>query len=121
MQEHRADENDSPFRSAARWFAHAAPGLVAPAAIGLALWEGYENRQHNRIVVPKVDGARDFDLTAQSFELALLSSGLGPAVVTDLILFGDGESVHEGSSDAEYPWLGAYRAFDTGNFDVMDS
>ena len=85
MQEHRADENDSPFRSAARWFAHAAPGLVAPAAIGLALWEGYENRQHNRIsVVPKLDGVRDVDMTAQSFELALLSRGLGPAVVTDL-------------------------------------
>ena len=72
-------------------------------------------------VVPKVDGARDFDMTAQSFEFALSSSGLGPAVVTDLIPFLDGEPVHAGNSDAEYPRLTAYRVFDRGSFDVMDS
>lgn len=122
MRTEREKDHRSRIGAAGRWFAQAAPGLVALAAIGLALWEGFENRQHNRMsVVPKLDGARDFDMTAQSFELALLSNGLGPAVVTDLVLFVDGEPVHEGSSDAEYPWLTAFRVFDSGSFDVMDS
>lgn len=102
------------------WVRDFGAGAVALAAIGLAVWEGWENRVHNRLsVVPKLDGTRDFDMLEQRFSLNMISSGLGPAVVRDSWLYVDGKRIFASSQDGEFPWRGAYELFPSG-FDVID-
>ena len=105
-----------------RWIAQASAGIVAIAAVGLAVWEGLENRRHNRLsVMPNVDAVRDFDMRAQTFSFGLLSSGLGPAVVQDLRLYVDGKKVYDKNSEHEYAWTEAYPLFRNKSLDVWDS
>ena len=73
--------------------------LVALAAIALSLWEGLENRLHNRLsVLPHLErsestlreGAEDSTYT---MIYALRNSGLGPAVLENILLFREGEPI----------------------------
>lgn len=109
-------ENDKKQRfgvgSIGRWLRGAAAGIVALAAVGLAVWEGLENRRHNRLsVVPNVDAARDFDMREQTFSFGLLSSGLGPALIRDLRIYLDGERVYDRDPDGQFAWAKVYPIF----------
>ncbi len=82
--------------------------LVAVAAIGLSVWEGRENRLHNRLsVLPRLervqsivrDGLEDSTYTVT---YALENSGLGPAVLQKVLVFEDGEKVFESSKSEDY-------------------
>lgn len=102
-------------RTSIAWVRDFGAGAVALAAIGLALWEGWENRLHNRLsVVPKLDAVRNFDMVTQRFELKFVSSGLGPAVIENSWLYVDGKLIHDSYSDGEFPWRGAYEVFPSG-------
>lgn len=79
--------------------------IVALAAIGLSVWEGMENRRHNRLsVLPhlepiEADMASDTPIESEHFLLpaamdslyavgySLRNSGLGPAVLEDIVVF----------------------------------
>ena len=73
--------------------------LVALSAIALTVWEGMENRLHNRLsVLPHLQdagstmrgGAEDSTYT---LTYALANTGLGPAVLQNILVFRDGEPV----------------------------
>ena len=97
-------------------------GIVAMAAVGLAVWEGLENRRHNRLsVVPNVDAVREFDMRAQTFTFTLMSSGLGPAVVRDMRVYVDDELVFDKDSTGEFAYEAVYPVVGGKNLDVWDS
>lgn len=104
------------------WRRQIVPGAIALAAILLAVWEGFENRRHNRLsVVPNVDASRDFDMRAQTFDFGLLSSGLGPAVVHDLRIFIDDRRVYDKHTEHEFAWTEAYPLLRGKDLDIWDS
>lgn len=108
-------------RGATSWVREFAAGAVALAAILLAVWEGWENRTHNRLSVkPKLDAQRNFDMQDQTFELLVVSSGLGPAVVNDTWLYLDGDVIYRGSVADELPWRKMYGTFGR-EFSVSDA
>jgi len=97
-------------------------GVVALAAIALAVWEGYENRRHNHLsVIPKIDATRNRDLLEQSFELVLASNGLGPAVVRNMQVFVDGALIADHLADGEQAWQAAYPLLRDLPVDVLDA
>jgi len=97
-------------------------GIIALAAVGLAVWEGLENRIHNHLsVIPKIDAYRNRDMLAQNFELILASNGLGPAVVRNLQVYLDGTLIHDGTSAGELAWQAAYPVFRDLPVDVTDA
>ncbi len=58
--------------------------ILAMSAIFLALWEGIENRTHNRLsVLPRIESNESYDYfeTKKTYKLSIYSSGLGPAVI----------------------------------------
>lgn len=73
--------------------ANVATLLVAMCAIGLSIWEGRENRLHNRLsVLPQLERIQStlregIEDTTYSIKYALDNSGLGPAVLKDVIIF----------------------------------
>lgn len=82
--------------------------MVAIAAIGLSVWEGRENRLHNRLsVLPRLervqsvvrDGLEDDTYT---MTYGLENSGLGPAVLQKVLVYIDGETVFESTRSEEY-------------------
>ncbi|HEY0810974.1 MAG TPA: hypothetical protein VGD49_12470 [Longimicrobiales bacterium] len=79
--------------------------LIAIVAIGLAAWEGLENRKHNRLeVAPRVNGS--IQLSRDGAAIVLQSNGLGPAVLQDFRIYLDGRVVHDARADtsAVSPW-----------------
>ena len=95
---------------------------VALAAILLSVWEGLENRRHNRLsVLPHLEAFEaDYASTApieiEYFRLlsgmdsiyalsyGLENSGLGPAVVQNVLVFKDGRAIFDASrSDGTNP------------------
>lgn len=91
--------------------------IVALTAIGLSIWQGYENRTHNRLsVVPNLESNeyginRAFvdPLSGEYYPLlqnedslyavsySLKNTGLGPAVIQNLLAFRDNEKVFDAS------------------------
>ena len=75
--------------------------LVALAAIGLSIWEGYENRLHNRLsLLPQLQNAEStvregVNDDAYTMNFALANTGLGPAVIENIVVFRDGEQVFD--------------------------
>ena len=105
-----------------RWISQSGAAIIAIAAVGLAIWEGLENRRHNRLsVVPKLDTVRDFDMLEQTFSLGFVSAGLGPAVVKNLCFYVDGKKFYDNQSDTQYPWSEVYKLFRGRHFDLWDA
>ena len=68
--------------------------VIAFSAIGLAIWEGLENRRHNRLTVqPRIGAEIDAgsDGEQEFVRLGIESNGLGPAVMTAFRIYFDGE------------------------------
>jgi len=77
--------------------------VLAVSAIFLAAWEGYENRNHNRLsVLPHIGTLNSFNGREQSYELNLSSTGLGPAVITGFYTFVDGKLAYPVENSS--PW-----------------
>lgn len=67
--------------------------LIACLAVGMAFWEGYESRQHNRkSVVPIFNSFVNKTLgeELQVFEIGIQSVGLGPATIKSFKVFFNG-------------------------------
>ncbi len=80
--------------------------IVALAAIGLAVWQGYQNRQFFRLsVLPhleKVPMSVEGD-SGYRVRYFVRSTGLGPAVLQNFLVFHEGEKVYD-SEQADSPY-----------------
>lgn len=79
---------------------------IALAAIGLAAWEGCENRRHNRLMVqPRlgVEIASGRDDAGEYGTMAIASTGLGPAVARTFRVYLDGELLDVPTTSND-PW-----------------
>jgi len=87
--------------------------VIALVAIGLAAWEGAENRRHNRLsVMPRlaaeIESGRD---SAEQFvRMAIESTGLGPAVIGTFRIYFDGVPQDTLASASMIPWRKAIEA-----------
>lgn len=81
---------------------------VALAAIGLSVWEGRENRLHNRLsVLPHLDIVQSVtrtnaDEAYYTMVYGLENTGLGPAVLSNVIGFRDGERFFDAVEENAY-------------------
>ena len=81
--------------------------LIAVAAITLAIWEGLENRRHNRLTVqPRVGAEVEIggDSAGRYVRLAVESTGLGPAVIRTFRIYLDGIALDTLVTSASTPW-----------------
>ena len=88
--------------------------LIAAVAIGLAMWEGMENRRHNRLsVVPRLGGGIDSGINAEGeyVRLSVENTGLGPAVITLFRVYFDGEPQDTAVTASRNPFSTAIAAF----------
>lgn len=98
--------------------AHLLTAAVALSAILLSVWEGLENRRHNRLsVMPHLESIEASYASASPIELeyfrmlssldslyavsyALKNSGLGPAVLQNMLVFHGDTLVYDTAEDA---------------------
>ena len=67
-------------------------GLIAVAALMVAVHEGYALRKHNRLsVVPDLDTVTYYDRKPSKTRFVLRNHGLGPARIVRLEIFWDGK------------------------------
>jgi hypothetical protein len=81
--------------------------IIALAAIGLAIWEGAENRRHNRLSVqPRLAGAIDAgrDGSAEYVRMTIENAGLGPAVIKTFRIYWDGITRDTTRSSSNTQW-----------------
>ena len=81
--------------------------IIAVAAIGLAIWEGAENRRHNRLSVqPRLAGAVDAsqESAAEYVRMTIENTGLGPAVVKTFRIYWDGVPRDTARTPSETQW-----------------
>jgi hypothetical protein len=94
-------------RALLRWLYSIFAPVIAVAAIGLAVWEGIENRRHNRLSVrPRLDGGIEAgrDSNGEYARMAVESTGLGPAVIDAFRVYFDGEIQDPGSRPSGRRW-----------------
>lgn len=106
-----ASRHEPHRRESSSWLqnlANAITVLVAFAAIALSLWEGYENRRYNRLsVLPqleRVESTTRTGVTDSTFTMlyALENSGLGPAVLKNVLAYKDGDQIFDASETGTY-------------------
>jgi hypothetical protein len=82
--------------------------VVAVAAIGLAAWEGVENRRHHRLSVQPRLSARvqigTADGGAARAQMGVESTGLGPAVIRRFQIYFDGAPIDAADAFSNDPW-----------------
>jgi hypothetical protein len=103
--------------------------VVALAAIGLSVWQGYESRMSNRLaVVPNLDPSSTTtgltpsidseyfpivsDLGIDSVGVVsytLENSGLGPAVIQNFLVFKGGKKIYDAKGEEDADWEGGIR------------
>ena len=94
---------------------------IAFTAIALALWEGVENRRHNRMSVqPRlgadVDAGRDS--ASEYVRLSVESTGLGPAVIRVFRVYLDGRPLDTSTTPSNSPWSKVVEAVTTPEMQV---
>jgi hypothetical protein len=57
--------------------------LIGASALGLAVWQGYLTRKHNRLTV-KPNIRIDRNYSTNPLELSILNTGLGPAIISSI-------------------------------------
>ena len=88
--------------------ANAVTVVVAVAAIGLSVWEGYENRLHNRLsVMPHLERAestiRDSaEDSTYTMIYAVDNTGLGPAVLDNIMIYRDSVLFYDAQASGGY-------------------
>lgn len=90
--------------------------VIALAAIGLALWEGIENRRHNRLTVqPRLGAAINTgrDTAGEFVKMEIESTGLGPAVIKTFRIYFDGVMQDSVVASGIAPWQKAIDTFST--------
>ena len=79
--------------------------VVAVASIVISVWQGFENRNHNRLAVrPRLEIS--YTIQDSSFGFQLKNNGLGPAILTSRSIIIDGN---------EYEWYSADKLFEVSD------
>ena len=89
--------------------------VIAVAAIGLAIWEGAENRRHNRLsVLPRLGAEINSGREGSSefIRMAVESTGLGPAVIKTFRIYLDGIPQDSAVASGVSRWQGVIGVFD---------
>ena len=95
--------------------------LIAFAAIALTIWEGVENRRHNRLSVqPRLGAAIDTgrDTAGEYVRMAIESTGLGPAVIKTFRVYFDGVAQDTVTAAGTIPWQNAIDAFSANGTNI---
>lgn len=80
--------------------------IVALAAIGLSIWESFENRRHNRLsVLPQLEPIQ-YSLNVPGDTMYVRygarNTGLGPAVLQNFVVFRNGEKAFDSAEQDDY-------------------
>lgn len=95
--------------------------VIAITAIGLALWEGAENRRHNRLTVQPRIGAEinsGRDDAGEYVRMSIESTGLGPAVINTFRIYFDGVLQESTDSATASVWQKVLDAFGTADTQI---
>lgn len=90
--------------------------IIAFAAIGLTVWEGAENRRHNRLSVqPRIGAGIDAgrDTAGEYVKMTIESTGLGPAVIRTFRIYFDGVAQDTVTASGTTPWQRVIEALPT--------
>lgn len=90
--------------------------IIAITAIGLATWEGLENRRHNRLTVqPRLDASigAGREGSTEYVRMVVESSGLGPAVIKDFRIYLNGVMQDSSQTSSGSPWDNVIKAVST--------
>ena len=95
--------------------------LIGFSALGVALWEGWENRRHNRMSVrPHLSSW--MDSTNGRYRLIIKNDGLGPALIREFVVTLDGEVVPgEGSKPIHQTLQKLIPSFSANSYAFLDS
>ena len=95
--------------------------FIALVAIGLATWEGVENRRHNRLSVQPRIGAEvnsGRDDSGEFIRMSIESTGLGPAVINTFRVYFDGVPQDTLDGPGTSVWQSALDAFGTSGTQI---
>lgn len=88
--------------------------VIALAAIGLAIWEGAENRRHNRLsVLPRLGAEINsgHEGGSEYIRMGVESTGLGPAVIKRFRIYLDGVPQDTVGPAGSSPWQRVIEVF----------
>ncbi len=83
------------------WIAIAS-AVMAACALGVTVWQGYQNNKHNKMSVrPKLTTLTNFEEieTETKVSYELINAGVGPAIIKDFILFYDGKEISKNDGE----------------------
>lgn len=74
--------------------------IIAIVALGISIWQGFEQRQHNRLSVKPL---LNFEVIAhnQTKSIMLSNDGLGPAIIKGFYINLDGDII---DAESQNPW-----------------
>ena len=75
--------------------------FIAILALAISLWQGFEERRHNRLTVKPLLSFETISHN-QTKSIRLSNNGLGPAIIKGFYVYLDGQKV---DADIENPWL----------------
>ncbi|HSL70626.1 MAG TPA: hypothetical protein VK864_10325 [Longimicrobiales bacterium] len=95
--------------------------FIALVAIGLAIWEGVENRRHNRLsvqprIAAEINSGRDDG--GEFIRMSIESTGLGPAVINTFRVYFDGVPQDTLGGPGTSVWQSALDAFGTSKTQI---
>lgn len=74
--------------------------VVAASALGLSLWQGYVQRQHNHVSLePRVNAYFQSNESLGVTGLYIVNNGMGPGYVEEIKVFVDGKLIARSSQD----------------------
>jgi len=91
-------------------------GVIALAALGVSIWQGYISREHNKLSVrPHLEFILHCK-TTEDFRLILRNSGLGPALISKISLFVDNKEFVFNDSDTANKFFEKLAPQNAGDF-----
>ncbi len=83
-----------------QWFSNNTSNVIAICALGATFWQAYLSRRHNRLSVkPHIEISTGFNFNQQEYFINILNNGIGPALITRIQLFVDGNEVNAQKSE----------------------
>lgn len=88
--------NAKPFQTTIAF----AAWITAVAALGVGIWQGYENRRHNKLsVMPKLNIHTNVSTGYDFIGMSMSNQGLGPSQIKLIRLYVDGQPVADGTKE----------------------
>jgi hypothetical protein len=75
--------------------------VIAVCALGLTIWQAQETHKHNRLLVLPI---LDLSFSESTYAITLTNAGIGPAHITNVSLFVDGEKIPASTQSPGLDW-----------------